>query len=92
MAEALFLGCRVRLSQQPPYFKTAEPMPMLRPPDVVQVGEEGTIKGQQPEGYWVVHFQRGDFLVDAQYLESLSHNQETPSGHILPVESWNLPS
>ncbi|MEM6437228.1 MAG: DUF3148 domain-containing protein [Cyanobacteria bacterium P01_F01_bin.86] len=62
-------GDRVRLTSQPPYFKTADPMPMLRPPDLIPVGQVGIILEQRPGGYWVVKFERGAFLVDEPYLE-----------------------
>jgi hypothetical protein len=63
------LGDRVRLARKPAFLKTADPMPMLRPPDLVAVGEAGEISGQRPGGYWVVRFSQGSFLVDAPYLE-----------------------
>ena len=63
------IGDRVRLKSQPPYFKTADPMPMLRPPDLISVGEVGVVLEQRPGGYWVVRFERGSFLVDDPYLE-----------------------
>ncbi len=44
---------------------------MLRPPDLVKIGEEGTILSRQPGGYLAVRFTRGSFLIDAQYLELL---------------------
>ena len=73
MDEQIFqIGAKVRLSAQPPYFKTAEPMPMLRPPDVVRVGDEGTVRDRRPGGYWAVQFTRGIFLVDTQYLEAIA--------------------
>lgn len=64
------IGDRVRLMTRPPYLKTADPMPMLRPPDVVQVGEEGTVIDQRLQDTWGVRFQRGTFLVDGKYLEA----------------------
>jgi hypothetical protein len=73
MTQAFQIGSQVRLISQPPYFKTAEPMPMLRPPDTIRVGEVGTIQGQRSSSYWVVHFSRGDFLLESQYLEE-SHS------------------
>ncbi|WP_204103768.1 MULTISPECIES: regulatory protein SipA [Spirulina sp. CCY15215] len=81
MSEQEFqIGAKVRLVAQPPYFKTAEPMPMLRPPDVVKVGEEGTVRDRRPGGYWAVRFTRGAFLMDAQYIENIvniaSSNEE----------------
>ena len=66
---SLSVGDRVRVAALPPYVKTAEPMPMLRPPHVVQLGEEGTIIDRRPANYWSVRFGGGTFLVDGQYLE-----------------------
>ena len=65
-------GDRVRLSMRPPYFKTADPMPMLRPPDVIPVGEHGTIMERRPAGYWAVRFEQGSFLMEAQYLQAIA--------------------
>jgi hypothetical protein len=62
---------QVRLASPPPYFKTADPMPMLRPPDLVPVGAIGTITEERPNQLWVVRFNQGAFLVDNQYLEPL---------------------
>lgn len=63
------VGDRVRLVVLPAYFKTADPMPMLRPPNVVALGEEGTVIDRRPGDYWSIHFSRGTFLVESQYLE-----------------------
>ncbi len=41
MSQELSVGDRVRIIALPPYVKTADPMPMLRPPTVVNLGEEG---------------------------------------------------
>jgi len=65
------VGARVRVIALPPYIKTAEPMPMLRPPHVVRLGEEGVVLDQRPGGYWGVRFARGAFLMDPQYIESV---------------------
>lgn len=65
------VGDRVRLVALPPYIKTAEPMPMLRPPNVVQLGEEGVVLDRRPGGFWGVRFARGAFLMDAQYIEAV---------------------
>ncbi len=70
----LQIGDRVRLATTPPFFKTADPMPMLRPPDIIAVGAEGDITEQRVGGYWVVKFERGSFLLDAQYLAPLDAN------------------
>jgi hypothetical protein len=64
-------GDRVRLADTPPYFKTADPMPMLRPPGVVAPGEEGILINYRPGGTWSVRFAKGTFLVDAKYLEEV---------------------
>jgi Protein of unknown function (DUF3148) len=66
------VGSKVRLVTRPSYFKTAEPMPMLRPPDIVEIGEEGTVMDRRPGGYWGVRFARGAFLVESQYIEVVS--------------------
>jgi Protein of unknown function (DUF3148) len=65
----LTVGAKVRVVALPPYVKTADTMPMLRPPDVIQVGEEGTILDRRPGGYWGIRFEKGAFLLESQYLE-----------------------
>lgn len=64
------IGAKVRLTTQPPYLKTADPMPMLRPPSLVTVGEEGVAIARNPGGTWSIKFERGTFLIDDRYLES----------------------
>ncbi|BFM40245.1 regulatory protein SipA [Synechocystis sp. LKSZ1] len=68
----LSVGSNVRLIARPTYFKTADPMPMLRPPDLVGIGEEGRVLERRPAGYWSIRFERGVFLVESQYLEVLT--------------------
>ncbi|MEY3299382.1 MAG: hypothetical protein RLZZ597_2642 [Cyanobacteriota bacterium] len=68
MASTFSVGDRVQLVALPPYLKTADPMPMLRPPDLLQVGDEGLVLDRRPGGYWGVRFDRGAFLIDSQYL------------------------
>lgn len=63
------VGDRVRLQEAPTYLKTAEPRPMLRPPQLVKVGEIGTITAVHPGGQWAVRFASGSFLLDSQQLE-----------------------
>ncbi|MGD1855392.1 MAG: regulatory protein SipA [Leptolyngbyaceae cyanobacterium] len=73
MTDKLFtVGDRVTVTTQPPYLKTATPMPMLRPPDLVTLGEEGTVLEQKPGGYWAVRFERGSFLIDGRYIERVT--------------------
>ena len=65
----LKIGDRVTVITLPPYLKTAEPMPMLRPSNLIEVGEEGIVLQRHPSDYWSIRFNKGDFLLDAQYLE-----------------------
>ncbi len=70
MSQEFPIGSKVRVVTLPPYVKTADPMPMLRPPDIISVGEEGIVIDRRPGGYWGVRFTRGTFLMDSQYIES----------------------
>lgn len=63
------IGAKVRVVALPAYVKTAEPKPMLRPPNVIQIGEEGTIMDRRPGNYWGVKFTNGVFLMEADYIE-----------------------
>ena len=64
------VGDRIRVHTLPPFLKSADTMPMLRPPDLVALGEEGTIISRKPGGYLGVRFERGSFLIDTQYIEA----------------------
>lgn len=77
MSKEFAIGSKVRVIALPTYVKTAEPMPMLRPPDVIQIGEEGVVMDRRPGEYWGVRFAKGAFLLDSQYIESV----DTPSMH-----------
>jgi hypothetical protein len=70
MTKEFPIGSKVRVISLPPYVKTADPMPMLRPPDVIHIGEEGIVIDRRPGGYWGIRFNRGAFLIDSQYIES----------------------
>ena len=72
MSKEFKVGDRVRVIALPRYVKTAEPMPMLRPPDVIQIGEEGVILDRRPGGFWGVRFAKGAFLMDSQYIEAVA--------------------
>ena len=63
------VGDRVRVVALPSYVKTAEPMPMLRPPNVIKLGEEGVIIDRRPGSYWGVRFANGTFLMESDYIE-----------------------
>jgi len=69
MSQELSVGDRVRIIALPPYIKTADPMPMLRPPTVINLGEEGVVIDRRPGGFWSVHFASGNYLLDSRYLE-----------------------
>ena len=56
-------GALVRLIKTQPYLKTADPMPMLRPPDLVEVEDEGVVVELRPKNMLAVRFRRGTFLL-----------------------------
>ena len=70
----LKVGDEVKLIALPDFVKTADPMPMLRSPDLLQIGEQGVIIDRRPGGYWGVKFASGSFLLDSQYLQTLKLN------------------
>jgi hypothetical protein len=77
------VGDRIRVIALPSYVKTAEPMPMLRPPSVIAIGEEGIIFSREPGEYWGIRFEKGAFLLEGQYFESatpLNLSQDDPDG------------
>ncbi|MGJ5673401.1 MAG: regulatory protein SipA [Nostochopsis sp.] len=75
MSQEFTIGSKVRVIALPPYVKTADPMPMLRPPDVIRIGEEGVVLDRRPAGYWGVRFTKGAFLMESQYIESVETTQ-----------------
>jgi hypothetical protein len=62
------VGDRVCLHQSLPYLKTADPMPMLRPPDLVTTGEVGAVSEIRPRDQLAVRFRRGTFLLSVRDL------------------------
>ena len=72
MNQEFKVGDKVRIIALPNYLKTAEPMPMLRPPDILEIGEEWVILDRRPGEYWGVRFARGAFLLESKYLEVVS--------------------
>jgi hypothetical protein len=62
----------VRLRELPAYLKSADPMPMLRPPDLVDAQEEGEVVGLRALEQLAVRFRRGTFLLEARQLEAVS--------------------
>jgi hypothetical protein len=87
MSKQFSVGDRVRVIALPRYVKTAEPMPMLRPPDVIRLGEEGIILDRRPGGYWGVRFSKGAFLMDSQYIEAVTIASQTALENENPPES-----
>jgi hypothetical protein len=74
--EQISVGDKVRVTSLPPYLKTAEPMPMLRPPSAIAIGEEGIVVDRRPGGYWGIRFSKGAFLMECQYLEVVLKHTE----------------
>ena len=68
-ADFPLVGAAVRLRQRLPYLKTADPMPMLRPPDLIDAQEVGQVVAIKPLQQRAVRFRRGTFLLAAANLE-----------------------
>ena len=64
----LSVGDRVFLIVPLPYLKTADSMPMLRPPDLVSSEEIGVIVGLKGMETVEVRFRRGTFLIPVDHL------------------------
>jgi hypothetical protein len=64
------VGDAVQLKGRPNYLKTADPMPMLRPPDLVDSDEQGQVLAIKPCNQLAVRFRRGTFLLDAEQLQA----------------------
>ncbi len=75
--QEITVGSKVRLVSHPPFLKTAEPMPMLRPSDLLDIGTEGVVMDRRPGGYWGVRFERGIFLMENQYIEVLGSENKS---------------
>jgi hypothetical protein len=59
-----------------PYLKTADPMPMLRPPDLVDPAEIGVVVEQRARDQLAVRFRRGTFLFSASALQRVLTPEE----------------
>ena len=64
----LFIGAKVYLSSSLTYLKTNDPMPMLRPADLVSLEEVGEVVGLRAKHTAEVRFRRGTFLVPYEKL------------------------
>jgi hypothetical protein len=67
-APTFAVGDEVRLKGRQRYLKTADPMPMLRPPDLVDPEELGQVVAIKARQQLAVRFRRGTFLIDADQL------------------------
>ena len=64
------IGDKLRLKQQLPYLKTADPMPMLRPSDLVSLDEVGEVVALHPLDTVALRFRRGTYLISLDQLEA----------------------
>lgn len=71
-APPLQIGQAVRLRHGVRFLRSADPMPMLRPPDLVDREEQGEVQELRGLGRVTVRFRRGRFLIDAADLEAIS--------------------
>ena len=72
------IGDKVSLRMPLTYLKTSDPMPMLRPPDLVSSDEIGEIVGLNTSETATVRFRRGSFLIPISHLTtSLSEDGES---------------
>jgi len=62
------VGEAVALAAPLPYLKTADPMPMLRPADLVTADEVGQVVALRSGDLLAVRFRRGTFLISAGCL------------------------
>ncbi len=67
------IGDKVFIRLPLTYLKTADPMPMLRPPDLVSSEESGEIVGLRPMEIAEVRFRRGTFLIPTDRLQKNSN-------------------
>ncbi len=65
----LSIGEKVSLQVPLPYLKTADSIPILRPPDLVSLDEVGMIIGIRPNDLLEVKFRRGNFLIPSERLK-----------------------
>ena len=64
------IGDQVRLILTHSFLKTADTMPMLRPPDLVTTDEIGLVTALHPAETAAVRFPRGTFLLSLDQLTS----------------------
>ena len=64
---------KVKLKNPLSYLKTAENMPMLRPPDLVAIDEVGEIISLKSPNTVEIKFRRGSFLIDTDKIEKIQN-------------------
>ena len=62
---------KVKLTMPVSYLKTADNMPMLRPPDLVAIDEIGEVLSIKSPDTIEVKFRRGSFLIDIDKIEKI---------------------
>ena len=62
---------KVRLIMAVSYLKTSDNMPMLRPPDLVGIDENGEVQSIKSPNTVEVKFRRGSFLIDIEKIEKV---------------------
>ena len=83
------IGDQVRLVRPQTYLKTADPMPMLRPPDLVAHGEIGRVMALHPAETVAVRFARGTFLLS---IEQLTLVGDDPSDDLNSASNQDSPA
>ena len=81
------IGDQVRLVRPQTFLKTADPMPMLRPPDLVGHDEIGRVMAMLPAETVSVRFARGTFLLSIQQLTLVSEDLNNPLNQDAPSRS-----
>ena len=81
------IGDHVRLVRPQNFLKTADPMPMLRPPDLVAHGEIGRVTALQPAKTVAVRFARGTFLLSIEQLTLVNDDRNNASNQNAPSDS-----
>ena len=71
----LNVGDQVFLKDPLPYLKTADSIPVLRPPELVPPDEPGQIVEIRARGLFCVRFRRGTFLIPDDRLKTRIEEQ-----------------
>ena len=69
------IGDRVSVTVPLSYLKTADPMPMLRPPDLISADEVGKVLSLKGIDLVEVCFRNGKFLIPIDRLKKITQEQ-----------------